>query len=94
MSGNAPSDDAIGKFESALPGVANGAQSLAEIEAWVRSQPCVRSVRLADYILKSNPPQRDFVIECGTRDGTMVRKILNVYVLSGEKFQFNGVRDP
>ena len=93
MSGNAPSDDAIGKFERALPGVADGAHSLAEIEAWVRAQPCVRSVRLADYVLKSNPPQRDFIIECGTGDGGTVRKILNVYVLSGQKFQFNGVRD-
>lgn len=91
MSGSA--NDEIGKLERALPDVANGAHSLAEIEAWIRAQPCVRTVELADYLLKSNPPQRDFIIECADEDGAPVRKILNVFVLGGQKFQFNGVRD-
>jgi hypothetical protein len=94
MSGGAPSNDDIAELERALPGVANGARSLDEIEAWIRAQPCVRSVELADYLLKSNPPQRDFIIECGTEGGATVKKILNIYVLSGRRFQFNSVRDP
>jgi hypothetical protein len=88
-----PSEDDIAEFEKALPGVAGNARSLDEIEAWIRAQPCVRSVELAAHILKSNPPQRDFIIECGTKDGATVRKVLNVFVLSGEKFQFSGMRD-
>lgn len=87
-----PSEDEIAEFEKALPGVAGSARSLDEIEAWIRAQPCVRRVELAAHILKSNPPQRDFIVECGTKDGT-VRKVLNIFVLSGEKFQFNGMRD-
>jgi hypothetical protein len=94
MSDKAPSNDAIGELERALPGVAGNARSLDEITAWIRAQPGVTSVELGDYLLKSNPPQRDFVIECARKDGSRVRKILNVYVLSGEKFQFNCVRDP
>lgn len=91
MSGS--SNDEIGKLERALPDVANRAHSLAEIEAWIKAQPCVRSVEIADYLLKSNPPQRDFIIECADEEGATVRKILNVFVLGGQKFQFNGVRD-
>jgi hypothetical protein len=68
MSSGTASHDAIVKLERALPDLANGAHSLAEIEAWIRAQPCVRSVQLADYLLKSNPPQRDFHHRlCGTR---------------------------
>jgi len=91
MSGSA---NDIDELEEALPGVANNAQSLDEIEAWIRAQPCVKGVELAAYLLKSNPPQRDFLIECGTKDGAMVRKVLNILVLSGRKFQFNSLHDP
>jgi hypothetical protein len=94
MSSGTASNDAIVKLERALPDLANGAHSLAEIEAWIRAQPCVRSVQLADYLLKSNPPQRDFIIDCADADGAPVRRILNVFVLGGQKFRFNGVRDP
>jgi len=83
----------IDELEKALPGVTDNAQSLGEIEAWIGAQPCVKSVQLAGYVLKSNPPQRDFIIECGSKDGTVIKKILNVYVLGTQKFQFNSMRD-
>lgn len=88
-----PGEDDIEAIEKALPGIANGAHSLDEIETWIRAQPRVRSVRLADYLLKSNPPQRDFVIEYATSDGGTAKRILNVRVLSDRKFEFSGMRD-
>ena len=94
MSDSSPSNDTIGELAKALPGVADNARSLDEIAAWLRAQPGVESVELADYLLKSNPPQRDFIVSCRARDGSTVRKALNVYVLGEEKFQFNCVRDP
>jgi hypothetical protein len=93
MPGNAPSDEAIADLERALPGVANAAHSLEEIAASIRAYPCVRDVQLADYLLKSNPPQRDFIIECETGDGLVVKRILNVTVRGDRDFEFNGVRD-
>jgi hypothetical protein len=93
MAGSAHSNNDIGEFERALPSVANNAHSLDEIEAWIRAHRCVKRVALADYLLKSNPPQRDLIIECGTKDGTVIKKILNIYVLSDQKFQFNSLRD-
>jgi len=94
MSDSTPSNDPIGELAKALAGVADNAHSLDEIAAWLRSQPGVTSVELGDYLLKSNPPQRDFLVECTRKDGSSVRKVLNIYVLAGEKFQFNCVRDP
>jgi hypothetical protein len=94
MSDSAPANDAIGEIANALPDVAGNARSLDEIEAWIRAQPGVTSVALGEYLLKSNPPQRDFLVECARKDGSRVRKVLNVYVLGGDKFQFNGMRDP
>jgi hypothetical protein len=94
MSDGAPPNDAIGELAKAMPGVADNARSLDEIAAWLRAQPGVESVELGAYLLKSNPPQRDFLVECKRRDGSTVRKVLNVYVLSGDKFRFNCVRDP
>jgi hypothetical protein len=92
MPGSASSGD-IADLERALPGLANSAHSLDEIEASIRAYSCVRSVQRSDYLMKSNPPQRDIVIECETGDGAVVRKILNVTVLDDREFRFNGVRD-
>jgi hypothetical protein len=94
MSDSAPSNDTIVELAKALPDVADNARSLDEIAAWLQAQPGVESVELADYLLKSNPPQRDFIVACRAKDGSTVRKALNVYVLSGDKFRFNCVRDP
>lgn len=88
-----PADGDISDLEKALPGMASKAHSLDEIEASIKAHPCVKRVELADYLMKSNPPQRDFVVECETTDGLVVKKVVNVSVLSDQEFEFNGVRD-
>jgi hypothetical protein len=69
------------------------ARSLDDIVGWLKSQPGVKSVEVAAYLLKSEPPQRDLMVECGTDDGSTATKILNVYDLGGGRFQFNELRD-
>jgi hypothetical protein len=70
-----------------------GARSLTEIEAWLKAQPCVQSVELTDYLLKSNPPQRDFIVSFKTADGSTIKKIVNVFALANQQFQFHKLRD-
>lgn len=70
-----------------------GAHSLKEIEAWLRSLRCVQSVELADYLLKSNPPHRDFIVEFQRKDGSTVKKIVNIIDLGNHQFQFHELRD-
>jgi len=79
-------------LERALPPAIASARSLDEIEAWLKSQPGVQSVRLADYLAKSNPPQRDFIVEFGT-DNDSVQKIVNIFDLGNRLFRFNKLRD-
>lgn len=69
------------------------ARSLDEIAAWLASQPSVRSVTLANYLLKSNPPQRDFRVEFGMKNGSTVTKIVNVVDAGNGRFQFRTLRD-
>jgi len=80
-------------FEKALGAAVADARSLEEIEAWLKSQPGVESVRLADYLLKSNPPQRDFDVEFKTANDATTTKIVNIFDLGNRRFRFNKLRD-
>lgn len=80
-------------FQKTLAAAIAGACSLDEIEAWLKSQQGVKSVQLADYLLKSNPPQRDFIVEFRTQDGSTVKKIINIFDLGNQQFRFHKLRD-
>ena len=80
-------------LQKTLPGVIASARSLDEIGAWLKSQQGVKSVQLADYLSKSNPPQRDFIVELKTVGGSTVKKIVNIFDLGNQQFQFRQLRD-
>ncbi len=80
-------------FEKRIIPVINNAGSLEEIESWLRSQQGVKSVQLADYLMKSNPPQREFIVEFSMQDGSTVRKIINIFDLGNQQFEFHELRD-
>lgn len=80
-------------FEKKLVSAIDIARSLDEIEAWLRSQKSVKSVKLADYLMKSNPPQREFFVEFRMQDGSKVKKIINIFDLGNQQFEFNELRD-
>lgn len=68
-------------------------RSLEEIEAWLISRPGVESVTLASYLLKSYPPQRDFHVACRMEDGSVSKKIVNVFDLGDQQLRFHQLRD-
>jgi hypothetical protein len=80
-------------FRDNLTAVIESARSLDDIESWLRSQQRVKSVQLADYLLKSNPPQRDFIVEFDVVDGPTVKKIVNIFDLGNQQFRFHKLRD-
>jgi hypothetical protein len=80
-------------FQKDLPAAIAGAHSLEEIETWLKSQPGVESVQLANYLAKSNPPQRDFIVEFSTKKGATTKKIVNIFDLGNRQFQFHKLRD-
>ena len=80
-------------FEKNTASAIDSAESLDEIEAWIRSQQGVKSVQLADYLMKSNPPQREFIVEFNMQDGSTVKKIVNIFDLGNRQFKFHELRD-
>ena len=80
-------------LEKNLAAAISSARSLDEIEAGLKSQPGVISVQLADYLLKSNPPQRDFIVEFRTANNSTTKKIVNIFDLGNQQFQFHKLRD-
>lgn len=79
-------------FEEKIASIIDSAVSLDEIEAWLRSQQGVKSVKLSDYLMKSYPPQREFLVEFSMQDGSTVRKVVNIFDLGNQKFKFNELR--
>ncbi len=80
-------------LQKTLAAVIVSARSLDEIEAWLTSQQCVKSVQLENYLLKSNPPQRDFTVEFRMENGSTVKKIINIFDLGNQQFRFHKLRD-
>ena len=80
-------------LEEALAAAVARARSLDEIESWLKSQPFVESVRLADYLLKSYPPQRDFIVEFKTGQDSSTKRVVNITAVSDKQFKFNQLRE-
>lgn len=80
-------------LQEALTAAVGSARSLDEIEAWLKSQQYVKSVQLSNYLLKSYPPQRDFIVEFVMEDGSTVKKIVSIYDLGNQQFEFHQLRD-
>ena len=81
------------EFKKTMADEIDSADSLDEIKLRLRSQQFVESVELADYLLKSNPPQRDFIVEFKAEDGLRTKKIVNIYDLGHQKFKLNQLRN-
>lgn len=84
-------DEILGKAVSIA---IDNAQSVSEIEEWLKMQQCVNSVQLADYLLKSNPPQREFIVALTMNDGSAFTKIVNFFDLGNGAYRFHEIRDP
>lgn len=59
--GDSVSDADIEDFGKRIAAAAESAASLDDLETWLRAQPGVRDLRLSKGLLKSNPPQQEFV---------------------------------
>jgi len=80
-------------LEKTLAAAIASARSLDEIEAWLKSQPWVKSVQLANYLSKSNPPQRDFIVEFKTENDSTTKRVVNIFDRGNQQFQFHKLRD-
>jgi hypothetical protein len=87
------STDDFEVFQRNLASVIASARSLDEIVSWLKSQPFVVSIELSDYLLKSNPPQREFIVEFKAASGSTVKKIVNIFDIGNQQFQFHKLHE-
>ncbi len=85
--------DSLSEFEQYLPIVMDRMNSLEEFHRWLELQPHILSVTLEDYWIKTNPPQREFVVEFGGDRTSTVTRIIDVYVLGDGQIRFSECRE-
>lgn len=84
----------VSEIENTLLIIVAQVSSLEELKTWLESQKCIQSVRLEDFLIKTNPPQRELIIECKDNNESVFTKIINIFVLNDGEFSLNQLRDP
>jgi len=93
MDNESPSTIDFEAHEKNLSAAIVSARSLDDIETWLKSQRGVKSVQLADYLLKPNSPRRDFIEEFSREDDSTIKNIVNIFDPGNQQFQFRKLRD-
>ena len=81
------------EFVRMLSRTVERAGSLADIEAWLRAQPQVTSITTEDYLLKSNPPQRRFLVELSLGETETRRHAIDVFTFDDERFELRDIHE-
>lgn len=81
------------KFTAILYRALQGMKSLNEIEDWLKSQPCVLSVKTSDYVIKTEPPQKEIFITFRRDNGSTVIKAIDVILHSDQIFSLGRMHD-
>jgi hypothetical protein len=81
------------EIEKTLPGIVEQISSLEELDTWLKSQECIQSVTLQDFLIKTNPPQRKFIVEFKSSKGSTLTKVINIFVWGDGRLEFNNLHD-
>ncbi|MEM7063452.1 MAG: hypothetical protein AAF572_09850 [Cyanobacteria bacterium P01_B01_bin.77] len=79
-------------FEQDLTVAISAATSLDEIYTWLTQHNDVDSVSVSDYIIKTEPPQREFNASYRLAPDTLTPIIIDVLEFSDDQFQLSEVR--
>lgn len=81
------------EIERILPSVIDQVTTTEQLDTWLKSQECVQSVKQRDYLIKTNPPQREFVVKFRNSDGSTITKVIKIFVLETGRFRFNNLKN-
>jgi hypothetical protein len=93
MCGDSLSPNDFDPLTQMLADVVSRLGSLEKLRQWLMSQPCVISVELEDYLIKTNPPQRQFRVEFRMDDGSTTVKAIDISVAEGQELRFRSLHD-
>jgi hypothetical protein len=87
------SEDDFDEFEKTLFRVVEKASSLEELSTWLKSQKYVVSTKLQDYLIKTNPPLKEFNVDFKMNDGSIQSKVIDVFILGVHTYKLKGLHD-
>jgi hypothetical protein len=67
--------------------------SVEELAAWLGAQPDVRSVTVSDYLVKTEPPLREFVVVLRRTDGAEETQVVDIRIGHDGTMSVEGVHD-
>lgn len=94
MCGDTISAKDLAKLGKSLANVMQQTKSLEELENWLRSQRFVKSVRLSNYIIKTEPPQKELLVVFKMDDGSSITKVIDVKLHHDQILELAGFHDP
>lgn len=94
MSESTASGGDFGFSSDKISDLLNEMRSIDEFASWLRSQPGVTSVLIADYLIKTEPPQQEVVVRFLAADGTVVTKVIDVVLNPNGTLEFGGLHNP
>ena len=93
MCSNPISTNDFDQIKETLSNVVERVSSLEEFDAWLRSQECIESVNLEDFLIKTEPPQREFVVEFKMADSSTKKKAIDIVLLGDQGFRLSEFYD-
>jgi hypothetical protein len=94
MCGDTISAEDLAELTGTLADVVQRIGSLEELEDWLRSQHCVESVRTADYLIKTEPPQKELLVTFKMDDSSTVTKVIDIILDRDQTLGLGEVHEP
>jgi len=94
MSKDIISEKDIAGFTELLADVVARTNSIEALEAWLTSRPYIESVKKVDYLIKTEPPQKELHVGFKTDNGSTVLKVLDIVLYPDQTFRLAGLQDP
>jgi hypothetical protein len=88
------SADNLAGLEALLDGVINSVRTVDELANWLRSQPCVKAVKIADHLVKTEPPQKEVSVLFKMSDGSVIAKVIDIRLNADQSIGLAGAHDP
>ena len=94
MCGDTISAEELAKLAETLADVVQGTKSLEELERWFRSQPCIESFRTENYLIETEPPQKELLVTFKMDDGSTATRVIDIILYPDQTFGLAGVYEP
>ncbi|MCE8429690.1 MAG: hypothetical protein J5U19_15065, partial [Candidatus Methanoperedens sp.] len=60
----------------------------------LRSQHYIKSIRTADYLIKTNPPRKELLVTFKMDNGSTVTKVIDIILYPNQTFGLAEVHEP